>query len=145
VNFTLCSLDDCGMIGSFVFGTMCVSSAHHGLAIRADHLRRSITDIKNAWRCILHIFFPYLPDVARLIESNTVSFISPLMEAARRIQLAHNAVFIVNRCSSSMHQEIAKLIIYAILECCSYSLTEYTSCHTQFLLLLSCSRLHPRR
>ena len=73
------------MIGSFVFGTMCVSSAHHGLAIRADHLRRSITDIKNAWRCILHIFFPYLPDVARLIESNTVSFISPLTEAARRI------------------------------------------------------------
>ena len=79
----------------------------------------------------------YLPDLARRVESTTCTCTLPLTEGARWSQLAHNEVLIVKPCSSSVHQEIAKIILCTVLQRCSYFVAANTPCQTPFLCCYS--------
>ena len=70
------------------------------------------------------------------LRGQSVLLFYPKRKQTRWTQLVHNAVLGVNRCYSSIHEEITKIVMYAIWECCLYSVATYTSCQPVFLLLL---------
>ena len=118
-----------------------------GLTRSAGLLLRSITDIKNARSFILHsLSVPSRLGQAGRLYCLYFYFTPNGSKHAGRIWHTTRSW----RCSSFIHQEITRIVIYAILERCSCSVTTYTSCQTPFFLLSSTDRdsclvLHPLR
>jgi hypothetical protein len=77
VNFTFCGLDDWGMFVSFLFGTMSMSCAHHGL--QAYYFE--VLPISRMQGVVSFTPSLSLPDLARPIESTVFPFVLPQTEA----------------------------------------------------------------
>jgi len=77
VNFTFCGLDDWSMFVSFLYGTMSMSSAHHGL--QACYFE--VWPMSRMQGVVSFTPSLYLSDLARPIESTVFTFVLPRTEA----------------------------------------------------------------